>query len=264
MRGIFKRIVAVILLAVIGFGCVSTNTYAKSDYSKYSNTKKSWYIVRSDRHKASRGPETAKKLKKYNAYYYDNKTKEKVIYLTFDCGYEAGYTKGMLDVLKKHKVKATFFVTKQFVKTSAKLCKRMKKEGHIVGNHSMNHPSLPELSLDGFEKEVAGLEDYFKEKTGYKLDSYIRPPRGEYSNRTLKILKDMGYTSVFWSIAYYDYNQNEQPGKAYVVDHFKKYHHKGAITLTHNTSKSNAEALDTVITNLKKKGYRFALVSELE
>lgn len=237
---------------------------AATDYSKYSGTKKSWYMMRNDKHKAPGGPDKASKLRKYGAYYYDSKTKDKVIYFTFDCGYELGYTKGILKVLKKHGAKATFFVTKGFVNQAPKLCKKMKKEGHFVGNHTLNHLSLPTLSVDKLKQEVNGLADLFKKKTGYELDKYIRPPMGEYSNRVLKILNDMGYKTFFWSIAYMDYDVNKQPGKQYVIDHFNKYYHKGAITLTHNTSKSNAEALDTVLTNLEKKGYRFGTLDELQ
>lgn len=264
MSNRLKRLLAVVFIAVFTINLTAVYSSAAVDYSKYSGTKKSWYIMRQDKHKPSSGADTAKKLSKYNAYYYDNKTKEKVMYLCFDCGYELNYTKGILDVLKKHNAKATFFVTKQYIKTSAKLCKRMKKEGHMVGNHTMSHPSLPTLSVDGIKKEVNGLADYFKKKTGYTLDPYIRPPMGQYSNRTLKVLKDMGYKSIFWSIAYADYDQNKQPGKSYVVDHFKKYYHKGAITLTHITSSSNAQALDDVLTFLEGKGYKFELLDKLQ
>jgi len=262
-RGICRKLVSLILLAALAVQLSGTNRVsAATDYSKYSNSKKSWYIMRQDKHKPSGGADTAANLKKYAACYYDNKAKDKVMYITFDCGYEAGYTKKMLNTLKKHNVKATFFVTKAFVEQQPKLCKRMKKEGHIVGNHTLNHPSLPSVSVKKLKSEVNGLAKLFKKKTGYKLDKYIRPPMGEYSNRVLKILNDMGYRTVFWSIAYMDYDVNNQPGKAYVVDHFKKYHHKGAITLTHNTSKSNMEALDDVLTNLENEGYRFATIDE--
>lgn len=237
---------------------------AKTDYSKYSNTKKSWYIMRNEKHKHSSGADSASNLKKYNAYYYDSKTKKKIIYFTFDCGYENGYTGKILDTLKKHDVKAAFFVTKAFVESNPKLCKRMKKEGHIVGNHTLNHPSLPSKTIPQIKSEVNGLSKLFKKKTGYKLDKFIRPPRGEFSNRTLKVLKDMGYKTIFWSIAYFDYDPAKQPGKQYVIDHFKKYHHKGAITLTHNVSKSNTEALGEVLTYLKNKGYSFGTIDNLK
>ena len=265
MKKGLKRVIALVLVAVFALGITANgNVAAAADYSKYSNSKKSWYIMRQDKHKVSGGADSAANLKKYDAYYYDKKAKDKEMYFCFDCGYEGGYTKGMLDVLKKHNVKATFFVTKAFVEEQPKLCKRMKKEGHIVGNHTLNHPSIPAVSLSRLKSEVKGLEKLFKQKTGYKLDKFFRPPMGEYSSRTLKYVKDMGYKTIFWSLTYMDYDVNNQPGKTYVVNHFKKYHHKGAITLTHNTSKSNAEALDDVLTYLEDKGYVFKTVDELE
>lgn len=233
------------------------------DYSRYSNTKKSWFIKRGTDHKPSEGAVKAKNLETYQAYYYDAKTKEKVLYLTFDCGYENGYTDKLLDVLKKHDVKAVFFVTKHFVKSQPKLCKRMKEEGHLVGNHTMNHPSLPTKSVSQIKNEIKGLEQIFQEETGYPLDKYFRPPMGEFSDRVLKTAQDMGYTTVFWSMAYYDYDPAKQPGKQYVIDHFKKYYHKGAIALMHNISKSNAAALDEVLKYLKKQGYRCMRIDAL-
>ncbi len=263
MRKIIGKFLSALLTAAVLAGCVSNNALAKTDYNKYSNTKKSWYIMRQDKHKPSGGADTAKNLLKYNAYYYDSKAKDKVMYFAFDCGYENGYTGKILDVLKEHDVKAAFFVTKGFVDSNPKLCKRMKKEGHLVGNHTLYHPSLPSKSVKGIRKEVRGLEKLFKEKTGYELDKFIRPPKGEFSSRVLKVLQKMGYTTIFWSMAYYDYDPAKQPGKNYVVEHFKKYYHKGAITLTHNISKSNTEALGDVLTFLEGKGYRFAALNEL-
>lgn len=236
---------------------------AETDYSRYSNTKKSWFFRRNADHQPSEGAVTAKTLATYHAFYYDNKTREKVIYLTFDCGYENGYTGKLLDTLKKHDVKAVFFVTKHFVRSQPELCKRMKEEGHLVGNHTMNHPSLPDKSVSQIQSEIRGLEQIFKEETGYQLDKFFRPPMGEYSDRVLKIASDMGYTTVFWSMAYGDYDPEKQPGKQYVIDHFKKYYHMGAIPLMHNISKSNAEALDEVLRFLKKQGYQCMRIDAL-
>lgn len=235
----------------------------ETDYSRYSNTKKSWFIKRGTDHKPSEGAVKAKNLETYQAYYYDAKTKEKVLYLTFDCGYENGYTDKLLDVLKKHDVKAVFFVTKHFVKSQPKLCKRMKEEGHLVGNHTMNHPSLPAKSVTQIQNEIKGLEQIFQEETGYPLDKYFRPPMGEFSDRVLKTAQDLGYQTVFWSMAYYDYDPAKQPGKQYVIDHFKKYYHKGAIALMHNISKSNTEALGEVLAFLETQGYRCMRIDAL-
>lgn len=227
-----------------------------TDYSRYSNILKRWYITRASGHQPSKGAETADDLAKYRAYFYDNQTKEKVIFLTFDCGYENGYTGHLLDTLKKHDVKAVFFVTKHFVRSQPALCRRMKEEGHLVGNHTTNHPSLPSKSVLQIQQELRGVEQVFKEATGYELDKYVRPPMGEFSERVLKIMQDMGYTTILWSMAYQDYDVSHQPGKQYVIDHFKRYYHKGAIPLLHNVSESNAQALDEVLTFLEEQKYQ--------
>ena len=158
---------------------------------------------------------------------------------------------------------ACFFVTKTFIRDNPEIAKRMKEEGHQVGNHTITHPSMPSKSYEEIIQEVTGCADYMKEVTGYDMDPYLRPPRGEYSARTLMLTHDLGYKTIFWSMAYLDYDVNNQPGVDFVVNHFNKYHHNGAIILMHNVSASNAGALDTVITNLKAEGYRFASLNEL-
>ena len=189
-------------------------------------------------------------------------TKKKVIYLTFDCGYEAGYTKKILKTLKKHKAKALFFVTEGFIKSHPELVKKMKQEGHLVGNHSCSHPNFATISVEQEKRELKQCAKTMKKLTGYTMDPFFRPPMGCYSLRALKVAKDMGYKTMFWSMAYYDYDENRQPGKEYVVNHFKENYHPGAMPLIHNTSSSNCEALDTVLTNLEKKKYRFGTVDE--
>lgn len=187
----------------------------------------SWWFKRNEEHQQ---PEVSQKidLSKYDAYYVDPKCTEKKIYLTFDCGYENGFTPKILDVLKRQKVVAAFFVTKPFIREEAKLVKRMKKEGHIVGNHTVHHKSMPTLSDRDNKQEIIDCAQYF-----------------------------------FWSMAYVDFKVDQQPGKDYVIEHFQKYTHKGAIPLIHNISRSNAEALETVIINLKKEGYRFEGLKKL-
>lgn len=235
------------------------------DYTKYSNKKQAWYFMRNKEHSPVNGAQNAEALAKYNAYYLNpNVEKEdKVIYLTFDCGYENGYTEKILDVLKKHNAKAMFFVTKPYIKGNAELVKRMKEEGHLVGNHTCTHPSLPSKSIAQVKTEIKDCADYMKEQTGYDMDLFLRPPMGEYSNRTLKIAKDLGYKTIFWSMAYLDYDINKQPGKDYVINHFKDNYHNGAIPLIHNVSSSNTEALDEVLTFLEKKKFRFGSLEEL-
>lgn len=238
---------------------------AATNYSQYSNKKYAWWFKRNKEHLPAEG-QSLIDLEKYDAYGLNGKAakEDKVIYLTFDCGYENGYTGIILDVLKKHDYQAIFFVTKPFIESNVKLVKRMKEEGHMVGNHTTTHPSLPSKSVKQIKAEILDCAAYFKEQTGYEMDLYLRPPMGEYSERSLKVTQDLGYKTIFWSIAYYDYDVNKQPGKEYVINHFKQNHHNGAIPLIHNVSKSNTEALDTVLTMLEKQEYRFGTLEELD
>ena len=247
----------------------STLRLSNTDQQKYQETSgetaqgiERWWLKRNENHQT---PEVSDyiDLSKYDAYYVNPKCKKKKIFLTFDCGYENGFTPKILDVLKKQKVVAAFFVTKPFIREGRELIRRMKKEGHIVGNHTVHHKSMPTLSDRDNKQEIIDCAEYCKEATGYEMDHFIRPPMGEYNEKTLKLTKSMGYKTIFWSMAYVDFDVNKQPGKQYVVEHFKKYTHNGAIPLMHNVSQSNAEALDEVITNLKKEGYQFESLKNL-
>ncbi|MGN0436668.1 MAG: polysaccharide deacetylase family protein [Wujia sp.] len=247
----------------------------KDTYYSYSNEKLEWWFKRDTEHGPS-GCDDTIDISDYGAYYLDKNAisngegsaavdeESKVLYLTFDCGYENGYTNQILDVLKQQEVPACFFVTQTFIRDNPELVIRMKEEGHQVGNHTITHPSLPSKSYEEIIEEITGCADYMKEKTGYSMDPYLRPPRGEYSERTLAITSDLGYKTIFWSMAYLDYDVNNQPGANYVIEHFNKYHHSGAIILMHNVSSSNAAALETVISNMKEQGYRFASLNELK
>lgn len=247
----------------------STLRLSNTDQQKYQETSgetvqgiERWWLKRNENHQT---PEVSDyiDLSKYDAYYVNPKCKKKKIFLTFDCGYENGFTPKILDVLKKQKVVAAFFVTKPFIREGRELIRRMKKEGHIVGNHTVHHKSMPTLSDRDNKQEIIDCAEYCKEATGYEMDHFIHPPMGEYNEKTLKLTKSMGYKTIFWSMAYVDFDVNKQPGKQYVVEHFKKYTHNGAIPLMHNVSQSNAEALDEVITNLKKEGYQFESLKKL-
>ena len=259
-RHSFIRINFSILLCLLLAVQVSA---AKTDYSRYPNSKYEWYIVRKSGHeKAGGGIPAGVDLSKYKAFFQNIETDEKVIYLSFDCGYENGYTKKILKTLKKHNAKAIFFLTKPFIESNPSLVKKMKKQGHLAGNHTSTHPSLPGRSVREIRKEIKDCEEAFKKVTGCELDPFIRPPMGEFSERSLKVTKDMGYSTILWSMAYYDYDVNNQPGKDYVVKHFKDNYHKGALPLIHNISSSNCEALDDVLTYLEKKKYRFGTLDE--
>ncbi|MBM7650231.1 peptidoglycan-N-acetylmuramic acid deacetylase [Bacillus ectoiniformans] len=209
-----------------------------------------------DGQQAQAGKQLDDLLAKYGAFYKDS-DKEKVIYLTFDNGYENGFTENILNTLKKEKVPAAFFVTGHYLQSAPDLVKRMKKEGHIIGNHSWHHPDLTQVSDEKFRSELQLVKDETKRLTKQKKMDYLRPPRGVLSERTLQLAKEEGYTHVMWSLAFVDWNTDDQKGWKYSYDHIMNQIHPGAILLLHTVSKDNAEALPKVIKDLKKQGYRF-------
>lgn len=229
---------------------------AQYSYENLPNTKYAWWFKRNEDHMQPEAQEEVD-IEQYDAYYVAPEKEEKVIYLTFDCGYENGYTGQILDALKKHKAKGVFFITKHFARSASDLVKRMKEEGHYVGNHTASHPDLTSLDNRSIKMELKECEEAMKENSGYEMDPLFRPPKGEYSERVLKLVQDMGYKTIFWSMAYLDYDVENQPGKDYVVEHFKKYVHPGAVPLIHNVSESNAQALDQVLTDLEAAGYTY-------
>ncbi|TYR79206.1 delta-lactam-biosynthetic de-N-acetylase [Priestia megaterium] len=229
----------------------------------YSNKPISWGFQKSKNHKpADAGEAHEKLLNKYGAFYLGD-TKKKEIYLTFDNGYENGYTENVLDVLKKRHVPATFFVTGHYLKDQPKLIRRMVKEGHIVGNHSWHHPDLTQVSDKRFQEELQKVEDKYEEITGQDDMKYLRSPRGVFSERTLALSKKAGYINVFWSLAFVDWMTNAQKGWRYSYDNIMAQIHPGAILLLHTVSKDNAEALDRAIRDLQKEGYEFKSIDEL-
>lgn len=233
----------------------------KTTVSGLSNDLKAWWFKRNNDNLPP-GAQSEINLSKYDAYYLGN-TNEKKIYLTFDEGYEYGYTSKILDILKENNVQAAFFVTKSYIKSQPELVKRMVEEGHIVGNHTVTHPSLPSKSNEEVEFEIIETARYFEELTGKAMDPFFRPPAGEYSERTLQITKDLGYKTIFWSMAYKDWDVNNQPGKEAAYNHVVSNHHPGAIILFHAVSSSNTEALDDIIKYLKGQGYEFASLYQI-
>lgn len=244
-----------------GAGTTEIVERSVEEYGAISNELQAWWFKRNEDHQPS-GCQEDFDIEQYHAYYVNKNATDNVIYLTFDCGYENGYTPAILDTLKEADVKAIFFVTQTFIRDNPDLVKRMKEEGHMVGNHTITHPSLPGLSIEEQRAEIQGCADYMKEVTGYEMDPYIRPPKGEYSERTLQLCEDMGYCTLFWSIAYLDYDVNNQPSPDYVLQHFDKYCHPGAMPLIHNVSSANTQALPQLIRNLREAGYRFGTVDE--
>lgn len=206
---------------------------------------------------------SADELKQYDAYYIGD-TNKKVIYLTFDAGYENGYTSPILAALKKHDISATFFLVGNFMTTSPELVKQMVAEGHQVANHTYNHPDMANISsVDAFRKEVENLEVVFENITGQKMIKYYRPPQGKYSETNLKMAKELGYKTFFWSLAYVDWYNDNQPTKEEAFNKLLGRVHPGAIILLHSTSKTNSEILDELLTKWKEMGYTFGSLDDL-
>ncbi|RGZ00436.1 delta-lactam-biosynthetic de-N-acetylase [Clostridium sp. AM58-1XD] len=209
------------------------------------------------------GNATSDYLKQYNAHYVQN-TQDKVIYLTFDAGYENGNTAAILDALKKHSVPATFFLVGNYLETSPDLVKRMAAEGHIVANHTYHHPDMSKISTrEAFEKELNDLEALYQQTTGQTMKKYYRPPQGKYSEENLKMANDMGYHTFFWSLAYVDWYKDKQPTKEEAFKKLLGRIHPGAVVLLHSTSSTNAQILDELLTKWEEMGYHFASLDDL-
>lgn len=233
--------------------------------SNLDNTKHGWGYKPNSEHKTPEMPQaTVNLLKKYSGYYVGD-TSSKVIYLTFDEGYENGYTGKILDILKANSVPAAFFVTRPYITKNPDLIKRMVEEGHIVGNHTSNHPSMPDKTGDpeAFKKEFTVVEDLYKELTGKDMPKFFRPPMGEYSEKSLAMTQQLGYKSIFWSFAHRDWLVDDQPDVNTTYTRVMNGVHNGEIMLLHAVSKSNTEALDSILKDLKAQGYRFASLEEL-
>ena len=209
------------------------------------------------------GNADAAHLRRYDAAYIGN-TGEKVLYLTFDAGYENGCTARILDVLKKHQTPAAFFLVGNYIEKNEDLVRRMTREGHIVANHTMHHPDMSKLSdKASFSKELTDLENLYKQTTGAQMPKYYRPPQGTYSEENLKMAQELGYKTVFWSLAYVDWNNDAQPTREQAFSKLLPRTHEGAVVLLHSTSRTNAEILDELLTKWKDMGYRFGTLEEL-
>lgn len=206
---------------------------------------------------------TADDLKKYDAYYAEE-TDEKVLYLTFDAGYENGNTEAILDALKKHNASAAFFVVGNFISENPDLIKRMIEEGHTVGNHTYTHPDMSKISTqEAFSKELGEVETLYEDIAGAAMPRYYRPPQGKYSEHNLEMAKEMGYKTFFWSLAYVDWYQDNQPSKEEAFEKLLGRIHPGAIVLLHSTSSTNASIMDELLTKWEEMGYRFKTLDEL-
>lgn len=206
---------------------------------------------------------TFEELAQYDAFYAQD-TDEKIMYLTFDCGYENGNTGTILDSLKKHGVSATFFVVGTYIEAEPELIKRMTEEGHTVGNHTWHHPDMSQISsMDSFQKELKDVEDAYKEVTGKEMTKYYRPPQGKFSETNLRMAKELGYKTFFWSLAYVDWYDDDQPTKEEAFDKLLGRIHPGAVVLLHSTSDTNAAILDELLGKWEEMGYQIRPLEEL-
>ena len=226
-----------------------------------SNKKIGWGIKRADNHEQPDLGSENKKLIEENGDIAIGNNNDKYVYLTFDMGYEAGYTSKILDVLKENDVKAAFFITGHYLNSAGDLVKRMIDEGHIVGNHTVNHKSMPDLDDKTIKEEITKLHYAVFEKFDYEM-KYFRPPKGEFSQRTLYLTKSLGYTTVMWSFAYDDWDESKQGREEYAKNKILSNTHNGAVILLHATSKDNSNILADIISEIKKQGYEFKLLDE--
>ncbi len=261
-----KKIIIVFLVCLL-CGCANSDaakeTVAETaEMQTLSNEKQGWGFRKMPGGRPEFTAKQREDMEKYGCI-YEGADGGKSIYLTFDEGYENGYTEPILDTLRENNVKAAFFITGPYMKEHADIVDRMVNEGHIVGNHTVNHPSLPDKSENEIKKEIEDLDSMFSERYNSHM-KYLRPPMGEYSERTLYVTKNMGYTNVFWSFAYRDWERDNQKGAAFALSEFKNNLHDGAVILLHAVSKDNAAALGDMIKYAKDSGYEFKTLDEFK
>ena len=257
-------IVAVLFLVMYALGALTAKKAESVGVSALLHEKsENWGLGFGTEGKPPTGNASAEELKKYNAYFIGDTT-QNTIYLTFDCGYENGNTEPILDALKKHDVKATFFVVGNFLETSPEIVKRMIAEGHTVGNHTYHHLDMSSISsMDAFKKETQDVENLFEQITGTPITKFYRPPQGKYNIENLKMAQELGYHTFFWSLAYVDWSQDKQPTKDEAFGKLLKRIHPGAIVLLHSTSSTNAQILDELLTKWEEMGYTIKPLTEL-
>lgn len=257
-------IVAVLFLVMYALGALTAKKAESVGVAALLHEKsENWGLGFGTEGKPPTGNASAAELKKYNAYFIGDTT-QNTIYLTFDCGYENGNTELILDALKKHDVKATFFVVGNFLETSPEIVKRMIAEGHTVGNHTYHHLDMSSISsMDAFKKETQDVENLFEQITGTPITKFYRPPQGKYNIENLKMAQELGYHTFFWSLAYVDWYQDKQPTKDEAFGKLLKRIHPGAIVLLHSTSSTNAQILDELLTKWEEMGYTIKPLTEL-
>lgn len=259
-----RKTIAAVLAAVVVITAVAISGRGIYDHEAVmSAAQDNWGLSFQTEGAAPVGNASAQELKKLGAYYVGD-TSQKKIFLTFDAGYENGYTEKILDTLKKHGVKAAFFLVGNYIESSPELVKRMISEGHTVGNHTYSHPDMSAISDESsFADELGKNEAAFEKVTGSPMPKFYRPPQGKYSESNLLMAQKMGYTTFFWSLAYVDWYNDDQPTREEAFGKLIPRMHNGAIILLHSTSRTNSEILDELLTKLEAEGYKFGELSEL-
>ncbi len=264
INAVVVAVFLIFIIFIIFVAGISSNLQTLPTSSQILSSKKiGWGIKRSNNHEQPDLGATNKRIiEEFDGMAMGSKEK-KYVYLTFDVGYEGGYTEQILDTLKENNVKAAFFITGQFVKTSPDVIQRMIDEGHTIGNHTVNHKCLPECSEETTKDEIMNLHKQIFEKFNYEM-KYMRPPKGEYSEKSLAYIQTLGYKPVMWSFAYDDWDNNKQGREEYGKKKIMDNLHNGEIMLLHATSRDNANILDFVIKEIKNKGYEFKRLDEFE
>ena len=253
-----KRDLVILVLAIAAAVAVAVSVFAGSRLETGS-----WGLSFRKEGAPPIGNAGKDQLKAYDAAYMGDPG-EKKLYLTFDAGYENGCTEKILDILKQQQVPAAFFLVGNYLEKNADLVRRMVEEGHIVGNHTMHHYDMSKLTTqEAFSKELQDLEDLYRKTTGQEMRKFYRPPQGIYSEENLKMAKELGYQTVFWSLAYVDWNKDAQPTREEAFRKLLPRTHPGAVVLLHSTSSTNAEILEELIGKWKEEGYSFGTVEEL-
>jgi len=254
-KTLIAALMSLIIISASGLNCFAYSTCAHN-----------WYVVNNSEHRVPTLDKEMCFISDYDGYYANTKVKsgDKVIYLTFDAGYENGNVEKIMDALKKHNAKGAFFILENLIKRAPELVKRMSGEGHTVCNHTRSHPDMTEITdRRTFASQLDRLAKSYKELTGCDMAKIYRPPEGRFSEQNLAYAKDMGYKTVFWSFAYADWDNNRQPDPAKAIEKILAHTHNGEIMLLHPTSATNAAILDELLTRLESEGYRFGSLEEL-
>ena len=255
-----KKIAGVMLTALMIFSCPQ----GPSSFAADETTPYNWYFKKNDCHRQPPLDRCLEFIEEYDGYYLDDRKDEKVIYLTFDAGYENGNIARILDALKKHQAPAAFFVLDNLIKRNPELVKRMVEEGHLVCNHTAKHPDMAAITDKSlFKKQLTALEKSYTEIIGGEVARYYRPPQGRFSEQNLKYAKELGYKTIFWSFAYADWDNNRQPEPQKAKEQILLHTHPGMVILLHPTSKTNADIMDELLSAWQEQGYRFGTLAEL-